>query len=179
MAMPSDWTPLYFNNMLISAEVLRSHIDYTAWASGRIVEAAGHLNAEELTRNFGTADKSVLGTLVHTFAADRIWMGRIDGHIPVRFLEFEKDMHMHVLRDDWPAVYGRYQAWAAGLTDDAVHATLAYKNIKGDAFETPIWQVVLHVVNHGTHHRGQVAGFLRSMGHTPPPLDLIAYYRQL
>jgi uncharacterized damage-inducible protein DinB len=35
------------------------------------------------------------------------------------------------------------------------------------------------VVNHGTHHRGQVSGFLRSMGHTPPALDLIAYYRQL
>jgi uncharacterized damage-inducible protein DinB len=37
---------------------------------------------------------------------------------------------------------------------------------------------LLHVVNHGTHHRGQVAGFLRSMGRKPPVLDLIAYYRQ-
>jgi len=38
---------------------------------------------------------------------------------------------------------------------------------------------VLHVVNHGTHHRGQAAGFLRAMGYVPPPLDLIAYYRTL
>jgi uncharacterized damage-inducible protein DinB len=38
---------------------------------------------------------------------------------------------------------------------------------------------VLHVVNHGTHHRGQVAGFLRTMGHAPPALDLIAYYREI
>ena len=165
--------------MLISAEVLRCHIDYTAWASRRIVEAAGQLNAEELARNFATADKSVLGTLVHTFAADRIWMGRIEGHIPARFLEVEKDMHMHVLRDGWPAVLDRYKAWAAGLTDEAAHAALIYMNLKGDAFQSPIWQVVLHVVNHGTHHRGQVAGFLRSMGHTPPPLDLIEFYRQL
>lgn len=165
--------------MLISAGILRSHIDYTAWASKRIVEAAGHLNAEELTRNFGTADKSVLGTLVHTFAADRLWMGRISGNIPARFLEVEKDMHMHVLRDDWPVVYDRYKAWTAELTGEAAHAVLAYKNMKGEAFESPIWQVVLHVVNHGTHHRGQVAGFLRSMGHTPPPLDLIAFYREL
>ena len=165
--------------MQISAEVLRSHLDYTAWASHRLAEAAGRLNAEELTRNFSTADKSVLGTLVHTYAADRIWMGRIDGNIPARFLEVEKDMHMHVLRDDWPLLYGRWKAWAAGLSDDAAHALLAYKNLKGETFESPLWQVVLHVVNHGTHHRGQVAGFLRSMGHTPPPLDLIAYYRQL
>ena len=54
-----------------------------------------------------------------------------------------------------------------------------YKNMKGDAFESPIRQVVLHVVNNGTHHQGQVAGFLRSMGHPRPPLELIAYYRQL
>jgi uncharacterized damage-inducible protein DinB len=37
----------------------------------------------------------------------------------------------------------------------------------------------LHLVNHGTHHRGQISGFLRAMDHTPPPLDLIAYYRSL
>ena len=165
--------------MLISVEVLQSHIDYTAWASQRLVEAATHLNAEELTHNFGTADKSVLGTLVHTFAADRIWMGRIDGQIPARFLEVEKDMHMHVLRDDWPLLHNRWKAWAASLTDKAAHAVLAYKNMKGDSFESPLWQIVLHVVNHGTHHRGQAAGFIRSMGHTPPPLDLIAYYWQL
>ena len=40
------------------------------------------------------------------------------------------------------------------------------------------WQIVTHVVNHGTHHRGQVSGFLRTMGHTPPPLDLSFYYRE-
>jgi uncharacterized damage-inducible protein DinB len=42
-----------------------------------------------------------------------------------------------------------------------------------------LWKIVLHVVNHGTHHRGQASGFLRAMGHVPPPLDLIAYYRTL
>ncbi|MFL6446663.1 MAG: DinB family protein [Bryobacteraceae bacterium] len=35
-----------------------------------------------------------------------------------------------------------------------------------------------HVVNHSTHHRGQVSGFLRAMNYTPPPLDLVAYHRQ-
>src|ERR1039458_4735436 len=63
--------------MFVPAEVLRSHIGYTAWASGLLVEAADGLTGEEPTRDFGTADKSVLGTLVHVFAADRLWLARL------------------------------------------------------------------------------------------------------
>jgi uncharacterized damage-inducible protein DinB len=52
-----------------------------------------------------------------------------------------------------------------------------YQDMRGNTWTNPIWHLVLHVVNHGTHHRGQAAGFLRAMGHVPPVLDLIAYYR--
>jgi len=44
--------------------------------------------------------------------------------------------------------------------------------------QQPLWQVVLHAVNHGTHHRGQVSGFLRTLGHTPPVTDLSHFYRR-
>jgi hypothetical protein len=48
--------------MVVSAEVLRAQIGYTVWASRLLVEAAGELlTQDELTRDFGTADKSVLG----------------------------------------------------------------------------------------------------------------------
>ena len=72
--------------MLVSAEVVRSHIGYHAWASGLLVEAAVTLTAEELTRDFGTADKSVLGTLVHVFGADRLWLARLQREPANRFL---------------------------------------------------------------------------------------------
>jgi len=61
--------------------------------------------------------------------------------------------------------------------DAAIAEPISYRDMKGHPWVSPVWQIVLHVVNHGTHHRGQVAGFLRSMGKTPPVLDLIAYYR--
>jgi len=84
---------------------------------------------------------------------------------------------MEVLRDDWPPLLEEWRSWAADLTDESVGKRVQYKDLKGNPYETPLWQIVLHVVNHGTHHRGQVSGFLRTMGHTPPPLDLMAYYR--
>ena len=164
--------------MPISNNVLLTHIDYSRWASRRLLEAAARLSSEDLTRDFGTADKHVLGTLVHVFAADRIWMTRIEGGVQARFIDPERDMHLSVLQADWPPLMDRWTAWISGLTGAGIAADIAYKDIKGNAYGTPAWQIILHVVNHATHHRGQASGFLRAMGHVPPPLDLIAYYRE-
>jgi len=170
--MPTD-------TILISPEVLRTHIDYTGWASARLVDAAGQLTPEELTRDFATADKSVLGTLVHCFAADRIWMRRVSGEPPAPFIDPEKDMHLSVLQNVWPPLIQKWQAWASAQTGDSLAAKVSWKDLKGNSFEMPAWQIALHLVNHGTHHRGQVSGFLRAMGKVPPPLDLARYYREL
>ena len=164
--------------MPVNADTLRLHLDYSAWASRRLVDAAAQLPAEQISRDFGTADRDILGTLVHVYAADRIWLGRIHGNPPARFIDPHVDMHLPVLQTDWPALHDRWRAWATGLTDDSIRAQVPYKDLKGNPYETPLWQIVLHVVNHATHHRGQVSGFLRSMGHKPPPLDLIFFYRE-
>ncbi len=161
----------------MDVKTLKQHLAYSAWASRRLVEAAAKLSEAELTRDFGTADKSVLGTLVHVFAADRVWLARVRGHVPGRFIDLEHDMKMSVLEADWPAVLTGWQEHLDTVAD--VTAPISYKDLKGNAYATPLWQIVLHLVNHATHHRGQAAGFLRTMGHPPPPLDLIFYYRQL
>lgn len=161
----------------MTPDTLRAHLDYTAWANRKLVEAAAQLTPEELTRDFGTSDHSVLGTLVHVFAADRVWLCRVTGApVPERFLDPEKDMHLAVLQNDWRELLERWKQWASALSDTS--AAIQYRDMKGNPHQSSAWQIVLHLVNHGTHHRGQVAGFLRTMGHTPPVLDLIMYYRQ-
>ena len=164
--------------MAVSADALRHHLDYTAWASNRLLDAAAGLSEEELVRDFKTSDKCVLDTLVHVFAADRIWLSRIQGVTRATFID-EEDRSLPALSVAWPALHQRWKDWAAPLTDQGAMAKIAYRDIKGNPYEQPLWQILLHVVNHGSHHRGQAAGFLRSMGHAPPPLDLIAYYRTL
>ncbi len=163
--------------MPVSAEVLRTHLEYTAWASRRLVEAAAKLTEEELHRDFGTADHSVLGTLVHIFAGDRVWLYRLAGGADPGFVH-DSDRQLRVLQNDWPVVHDRWLAWASGLTPEQIAAPLTYRDLKGREWTQPVWQLVLHVVNHGTSHRGQVAGFLRAMGRVPPGSDLIFYYRE-
>lgn len=162
--------------MSLPAAALQTHLRYTAWASASIVDAASRLTDEELTRDFKSADKSVLGTLVHVYGADRVWLARIDGQPPGPLVVPERDMHLRVLQQDWPALLARWVAWAGALPDPSASAT--YRDLRGNPHSTPYWQIVLHVVNHGTHHRGQVSAMLRAMGHSPPPLDLIRYYRE-
>lgn len=164
--------------MAVSGDALRHHLDYTAWASKRLMDAAAELSEEELSRDFKTADKCVLDTLVHVFAADRIWLSRIQGATRATFIDPE-DRSFPALQAAWPALHQQWKDWAAPLSDQDVVAKIAYRDLKGNPCEQPLWQILLHVVNHGSHHRGQAAGFLRAMGRTPPPLDLIAYYRTL
>ena len=162
----------------MSPAILELHLDYSAWASRELVNAAAQLSGEELVRDFSTADRSVLGTLAHVFAADRVWLVRVTGAaMPAQFIT-ERDHSLAVLQTEWPALHQRWKEWARGLTEESAVQVLSYKDMSGNPWRQPLWKIVLHVVNHGTHHRGQVAGFLRAMGHTPPKLDLIYYYRE-
>ena len=160
------------------ADLLQTHIDYTAWASARLVRAASELTSGELRHDFKTADKSVLGTLVHVFAADRIWLARIEGRPPGAFVT-EADHQLSVLQNDWPALHDRWKKWAAGITEENAQSNITYTDTSGKTWNQPLWELVLHVVNHGAHHRGQVSGFLRAMGRTPPPIDLAVYQREI
>jgi uncharacterized damage-inducible protein DinB len=164
--------------VVISAEVLRQHLDYSAWASARLFDAASQLSGDELVRDFGTADKSVMGTLVHVFGADRAWLARVHGDSSV-LRPGPELFDPAALREAWDGVHRGWREWAAALSEEEALTALSYHDFKGRPWQTPLWQVVLHVVNHATHHRGQAAGFLRTLGHVPPALDLIAFYRGL
>ena len=162
--------------MPVTASDLRAHMHYSTWASKRLVDTAAKLSEAELMRDFQTADKSIVGSLAHVFAADRIWLARIENRTLAKFID-DTDRQLAVLVNDWPPLLAQWDTLLAAETGASVTRLIDYKGLAGQPFQTPLWQIVLHVVNHGTHHRGQVSGFLRAMGHTPPPLDLIAYYR--
>jgi uncharacterized damage-inducible protein DinB len=163
--------------MPLPVEDLRDHLTYSAWASQRLVHAASELSEAELLRDFETSDHTVLGTLVHTFAADRLWLARFHKS-PTPPYSTAADYHLAVLQNEWPRVYAGWDHLLKGMTDAGACENLTYQDMRGNTWTQPIWQLALHVVNHATHHRGQVSGFLRTMGRVPPVLDLVAYYRQ-
>lgn len=164
--------------MPVSADTLRLHLSYSAWASQQLLDAAAAIPHEDLNRDFKTSDGTVANTLAHIFAADRVWLARVQS-IPQAVFITPEDRDFKTLQKAWPAMCERWKTWAAPMTDERALANISYRDMSGNPWVQPLWQIILHVVNHGTHHRGAVSGFLRAMGHKPPALDLIAYYRAL
>ena len=149
---------------MVPASTLTLHLRYTAWASARLVEAASKLAAEELAHDFKTSEKSVVGTLAHVFAADRVWWHRVNGTVPVKFIDPDKDFRIDTLQTEWPALLAQWEQFIAAKDEAALAGKIEYKDLKGNPYATPLWQIVLHVVNHGTHHRAQTINMLRQCG---------------
>ncbi len=113
--------------------------------------------------------------LEHIFIAERIWLARVaEGQVEARHLV--KPADGQALAAEWPEVHRQWLDWAAAQTDWG--RVVSYRTLAGVESSSPLWQIVLHVANHGSYHRGQVAATLRAAGFTPPGTDLITWYRE-
>jgi len=86
--------------------------------------------------------------------------------IPHPFIS-EADYNLHVLQIDWPLIYEKWKEWAGTLTDSSARGDRLPRHERRSAHE-PGLEIVLHVVNHGSHHRGQSPGFLRALRSCAP-----------
>lgn len=118
-----------------------------------------------------------IGTLQHIYLGEAVWFGRVQGQQDLLINHLEAPPDIGALQQVWPKMHQDWLNWAKSVTDwDAV---VPHRNLKGDEFRMPAWQIVLHLVNHGSFHRGQIAAMLRGAGFAPPATDLIVYYRAL
>jgi uncharacterized damage-inducible protein DinB len=165
--------------MTTLGQLIRNHVEYTIWATDRLLNAAKELSPDERERDFGTATKSVQGTLAHVLQSERMWLRRIQEGSPDIPRSVAGDEQWDCLLERWPAIHEAWRDWAARLPDEEADTVIDYTDLKGNQQRQPALQILLHVVNHATHHRGQVSGFLRALGRTPPPLDFIAFAREI
>ena len=162
--------------MRIDAKFLVDHLQYSQWASNRSIEAVRPLTIEEQNRYLYTSHHGVIGTLLHIYRADRIWLSRLDGSPRLALADFNETFTLDCLAVAWAKIHAGLQSWTGVLTDDAVVGPLKYVNLQGHPYELPVWQVILHVVNHASYHRGQITTMLRQLNHKPIVTDLAAYY---
>jgi uncharacterized damage-inducible protein DinB len=158
---------------------LITQLQYHRWATEQIMEQAVALSAEQLMTNLKTSFGGVYETIVHLYQSDRIWLDRLEERPSGKFEDYTAPGCVWELRDAWAEVQQQLIDFADGLTESDANRLITYKNLAGQTFSSPIWQIILHVVNHGTHHRGQVTSMIRQLGGVPANLDLIRYHRSV
>lgn len=156
---------------MVDARVLSHHLRYTHWATKRLTDFVAGVPEQHLTREIANSHGGVLRTFQHIYYADRVWMNRMEGK-PQSFADPEPGPSIAELNAVWWPILERFEAWAGEQDPNRV---IEYKNLKGEPFAKPVWQIVMHVVNHGTYHRGQIAAMLRQLGHVPPYTDFIYF----
>ncbi len=153
----------------MTAEEARNHLRYSRWASSKLLDAAQQLDPEQLHREMNVSHKSIFSTLAHIHLADRVWIERVTG---------EKMEQPEPLELAWPQVHKRWEEFLAGIKDSDLTRVIHYTDSRGNPYDSALWQIVLHVVNHATLHRGQVMAMFRQIGVAPPHTDLIFYFRE-
>jgi uncharacterized damage-inducible protein DinB len=154
----------------MTAQEARRHLRYSAWASRRVLDAVMALPEEQRGRDLGSSHKGLLGTLDHILFGDRVWIERMLG-TPI-------GASGEPIEVEWPKVQKRWDDWASSVTDDDLMRVIDYRDLRGAARQSAASEIVMHVVNHATLHRGQVMSMLRQLGIAPPQTDLIAFYRE-
>ncbi|MFB3921859.1 MAG: DinB family protein [Terriglobia bacterium] len=163
---------------MISLELLRELYDYNFWARDQQLAACAELNDEQFARPLGSSFGSLRDTLKHLLGAEWVWSQRFHGQSPRSFPGTDELQTLDSIRQRWQSVESQMRGYLQALQPEALGAPLTYVNFKGETWTYRLWQCLVHLVNHGTYHRGQVTMALRQLGITPPGIDFLVYYDQ-
>ena len=159
---------------------LRRLARYNAWANRRLYAACRELPAEAYHAPRPAFFGSIHGTLNHLLVADRIWLDRLAGRAPRHTrLNEQPCATLDALEAARRAEDERIAAVVDGLDGEAdLRRVVRYATTSGAPQVTPVADILLHLFNHHTHHRGQVNDQLSQTAVPPPPLDLILFMRE-
>jgi uncharacterized damage-inducible protein DinB len=149
--------------MELDAAFLTSHLEYTFWASKRSLDSVRGV----------PNDGGAFETLLHIFRADRLWLSRTTATPRTALADDHEAWTFDTLAPAWEHVANGWREWAEGISD--ARSRLEYRNLAGEPQSVELWEMVFHVVNHGTYHRGQVATRLRQASRTPVATDFHIY----
>ena len=163
----------------MNKEMLTNLLAYNIWANERITKAVLQAGNTAADMEQKSSFSSVRKTHEHIYNSGQVWQTRLknelySGHPEGGFPEKLTDL-CKLLMDDGVAFRDLIQS----MPQEVLQQKITYKNTKGIEFSNSIQDIVVHFVNHGSYHRGQLVTMLRNAGHTSfEQMDYIAYVRK-
>lgn len=149
---------------------IRFLYDYDRWATQRILGAAADIDPTTWSAPNAIGDRGLGGILVHHLGAHQRWRHGLSGSEDSPRPEHGDLPTPAVLAEWWEAEWIALDAWLPTIVD-------AWLDTTDEGI--PFWQMLAHVVNHGTQHRAEAAAVLTSADRSPGDLDLIVYCEEL
>jgi uncharacterized damage-inducible protein DinB len=141
--------------------------EYDDWANQRVLDALDGLKEKEEKLKKITA---------HLFMAQRIWLSRM---IPDKVsMPSSAELEPGGYRSAAGELKNCWDEYLPSLTEEKLASKIAYKSLKGVAFETSLVDILTQLIIHGSYHRGQIASLIKKAGGTPPETDYIVFARK-
>lgn len=160
-------------------ELLLQFAAYNLWANQLFGERLISLPAEKQTQTVASSFDSLLKTVVHMWDAEAIWWQRLklQERIVVPSATFTgnmKEAFDNLLKQD-----RQWKEWVEKAQEHMLQYVFVYQNSKNETFKQPVSQMLLHLFNHNTYHRGQLVTILRQLeGGKIPQTDFIVWSRK-
>jgi uncharacterized damage-inducible protein DinB len=153
--------------------------DYNYWANARILDAAAQVTPDQYCALANLSHGSLRATLVHTFVAELVWRSRCQSGISLPALPTQSEYPtLEILRAHWLDEEGKMRLYLASLTDESIYTPVHYVTTSGVPYSNVLWNLLVHVVNHGTQSRAEAGLALASYGHSPGDLDMVLFFRE-
>ena len=152
-------------------EQVRRLVAYNQYADERILRAIDGMSPEGLEQQRDTYFGTIAANLWHTLNAQQRWLARWNGE-PLPPLE-------RPTITSWPAAYAETHAalrrLVAPLAAVDLERSVKYTLRVGVTGEQPLGELVVHLVNHGSHHRAEAGLLLERMGRSPGDMDYVLF----
>lgn len=165
---------------MTTASTARMLTRYNAWANKLIFDAVAKLPEGEATKPRTTVFRNFVHSLNHNYVIDRIFQAHLEGrdhgytarntpeHPPL-----EELWRAQQVVDAW------YVAWSDRMTEAQLEEKVAFTYVGGGDGVMTRGEMLLHVVNHTTYHRGIVADLFFQVPARPPTTDLTVFRRDV
>jgi uncharacterized damage-inducible protein DinB len=160
-------------------ELLLQLAGYHVWANEVLLQVIAQLPEEKHRREIASSFPSLYKTILHMFDAESIWWQRMKLKERITRPSDSFTGNMKELCIQLQQQNKIWQEWITNAGEHQLQHEFKYQTTKRESFKQPVYQMLLHVFNHGTYHRGQLVTLLRQLGTEKiPPTDFIVWSRR-
>ncbi|GAB3008824.1 DinB family protein [Niabella terrae] len=151
---------------------------YNCWANQEVRQWIGALDDEQWQQPVTSSFSSIAATVLHIISAENIWLQRLQQLENTVWLQSSyrgsKSEHIEL----WEKVSASIKTHIDQMEEVDFDRVLEYRRLNGMAFRTPNYQVLAHLFNHSTYHRGQLVTMFRTVGFEKiSSTDMVNYFR--